>query len=290
MAAAEARSAASGPVDLQQALQVATDAARAAGALIVKTFNESKHVYHKGKVDLVTETDQQCEALIFKALRSAFPECSFIGEEGSAAQGYTSDLTDAPTWLVDPVDGTTNFVHRQPYVCVCIGLAVNKEVVVGVVLNPISDELFTAVRGGGAHRNGIPIHVTDTAEIGCALIATEVGVTRDVMTVAALFDRISRVAAATRGIRCLGSCALNLCGVAMGRLDAFYEIGFGGPWDVAAAALILEEAGGQLGDPAGGPFDIMGRRVLGANGHLRDQLAQIIAQAQTSPAEPQPRA
>lgn len=276
-----------GGVHLQEALKTATAAAEHAGELIVKAFDAPKDVQLKGKVDLVTETDKQCEAVIFKALREAFPQHAFIGEEGSAAQGFTSELTDAPTWLVDPVDGTTNFVHRQPYVCVCIALAVSKQVVVGVVYNPVTKEMFTALRGSGAFLNGQSITVSQESQLESALVATEVGVTRDAETVAALLDRISKVAAETRGIRCLGSCALNLCSVAMGRLDAFYEIGFGGPWDVAAASLVLEEAGGQIGDPAGGPFDLMARRVLGANGHLLSPLAQIIASAKCSKAEPQ---
>lgn len=275
-------------MDPDEALKVALAAAKAAGELISSAFNQPKSVQHKGKVDLVTETDKNCEELVFGKLREAFPEHAFIGEEGSAEQGFTSDLTDAPTWLVDPVDGTTNFVHRQPYVCVSIALAVERQVVVSVVHNPILGETFTAVRGRGAQLNGQPISVSEEADLGSALVATEVGVTRDPATVEAIFDRISKVAVATRSLRCLGSCALNLCSVAMGRLDAFYEIGFGGPWDVAAAALILEEAGGRVADPAGGKFSLHSRRVLGANGRLLEGVARIIAGAKCSAAEPQP--
>jgi hypothetical protein len=125
--------------------------------IILSNFNNSKTVEHKGKVDLVTETDKACESLIFEYLKTAFPSHQLIGEETSAIDG-TPELTDAPTWIVDPLDGTTNFVHRYPFVCVSIGLVVDKVPTVGVVFNPILDELFTAVKGRGAFLNGQHIY------------------------------------------------------------------------------------------------------------------------------------
>ncbi len=170
--------------------------------------------------------------------------------------------------------------------CVSIGLAINKELTVGVVYNPILDELYTAVRGGGAFLNNMPISVSGTSRLQAALVATEIGTTRDSETIAAIFDRISAVTAHVRSIRCNGSCALNLCSVASGRLDGFYEIGFGGPWDVAAAALIVSEAGGQMLDPSGSPFNVMARRVLAANPHIAHELTAILARCKVSQAEP----
>ncbi len=128
-------------------------------------------------------------------------------------------------------------MHSFPFVCVSIALIINKRVVVGVVHNPVLNETYTATRGGGARLNGAPISVSETAGLGSAVFATEVGTTRDAETVDAIFSRVRALTAATRGVRCCGSCAVNLCGVAMGRLDAFYEIGFGGCWDVAAGGL-----------------------------------------------------
>ncbi len=188
--------------------------------------------------------------------------------------------------LVCAVDGTTNFVHQYPFVCVSIGLAIRKQLVVGVVLNPILDELYTAVKGQGAFLNGKQIHASDTTELGHALFATEIGTTRDPETVAAIFDRISTLTRCTRSVRCSGSCALNLCSVACGRLDAFYEVNFGGCWDCAAGALVLQEAGGTVLDPTGGPFDVMARRVLGTNGHLGAKVAKVLAGCKFSSQEP----
>jgi inositol-phosphate phosphatase / L-galactose 1-phosphate phosphatase len=270
----------------QDYLRVAKEAALAAGAVIAKNFSAPKNVVHKGTVDLVTETDQQCEKLVYDIISAAFPDHKFIGEEESASQGFTASLTDAPTWMVDPLDGTTNFVHSYPFVCVCIGLVINQEVVVGVVYNPILNELFTACKGEGAFLNGTPIQVSNQSDLQKALVATEIGTTRDAETVEAVFDRVKNLTSVSQSVRCCGSCAMNLCGVACGRLDAFYEIGFGGCWDVAAAAVVLQEAGGQVLDPAGGPFDLMGRRVLGANAHLGRNVAAVLAASKLSSKEP----
>lgn len=160
------------------------------------------------------------------------------------------------------------------------------QVVVGVVYNPILEELFVASRGSGATCNGEPVSVSGETDLHKALVATEVGVTRDEETVAAIFDRVLHTVSASRSLRCCGSCAMNMVGVAMGRLDAFFEVGFGGPWDVAAASIIVEEAGGRVLDASGGPFDIMARRVLVGTPAVADRLAAVLAQCKTSEAEP----
>ncbi|CAI5464223.1 unnamed protein product [Closterium sp. Yama58-4] len=262
--------------ELREYLDVAVTAARMAGEVIRRSFNAPKDVQHKGKVDLVTETDKQCEALIMQHITAAYPSHKFIGEEESSVHG-TAGLSDDPTWMVDPLDGTTNFVHRYPFVCVSIGLAINKAVVVGVVFNPILNEMFTAMRGHGAMLNGEPIHASSQTHMGSALLATEIGTKRDVGTVAGLTGRIANLLFQVRSLRLSGSCALNLVGVACGRLDLFYEIGFGGPWDVAAGSLIVEEAGGLCFDPSGGPFDVMACRVAASNAHLKAPFVEALA-------------
>ncbi|KAG0497143.1 hypothetical protein HPP92_001834 [Vanilla planifolia] len=206
-------------------LAVAVDAAKNAGEVIRHGFYQTKHVEHKGQVDLVTETDKACEELIFTHLKKHFPSHKFIGEETSAAFG-TSELTDEPTWIVDPLDGTTNFVHGFPFVCVSIGLTIDKVPIVGVVYNPIIGELFTGVRGQGAFLNGKPIHASSQTELLKSLLATEVGTARDKSTVDATTNRINSLLYKVRSLRMDGSCALNLCGVACGRLDICYELGF----------------------------------------------------------------
>lgn len=273
--------------ELQPYLDVALAAAREAGAVIAAAWNAPKQIDTKsGDADLVTETDKKCEELILTRIRDAFPDHKFIGEEGSAAQGFTDELTDAPTWMVDPVDGTTNFVHRYPFSCVSIGLTIGKRPVVGVVFNPILDELYHATRGGGACLNSQPIRVSDTTELRRAVVATELGTRRDAGFMDACFDRMRALGSAARSLRCSGSCALNLCSVAMGRLDVFYELGLGGCWDLCAGVLVLEEAGGRVLDPTGGPFNLMSRRVLGANAHLAEAAAAILAGCKYDPQEP----
>ncbi|XP_049935129.1 inositol monophosphatase 3 isoform X2 [Nymphaea colorata] len=197
-------------------LIVAIEAAKGAGDVIRKGFYQSKHVEHKGQVDLVTETDKACEELIFNHLKKHFSDHKFIGEETSASLG-TVELTDDPTWIVDPLDGTTNFVHGFPFVCVSIGLTIGKIPTVGVIYNPIINELFTAVHGQGAFLNGNPIKASSQTELIKALLATEVGTKRDQVTVDATTNRINTLLFEVQSLRMSGSCALNLCGVACGR-------------------------------------------------------------------------
>eukprot|EP01018_Ginkgo_biloba_P029874 Gb_06984 [translate_table: standard] len=254
-------------------LSAAVEVAKRAGEMILKNFYLEKTVEHKGQVDLVTETDKACEELIFSFLKQTYPDHKFIGEETSAAYG-TAELTDAPTWIVDPVDGTTNFVHRFPFVCVSIGLTIGKIPTVGVVYNPIIGELFTGIQGRGAFLNGNPIKSSSQSEMGKALLAAEIGTKRDKETVDVTTSRINGLLFKVRSLRMTGSCALNLCGVACGRLDICYELGFGGPWDVAAGVLIIQEAGGCVFDPSGDEFNIMSQRVAASNGFLKQAFVE----------------
>ncbi|XP_022967030.1 inositol-phosphate phosphatase-like [Cucurbita maxima] len=262
-------------VSLEEFLGTAVDAAKKAGEVIRKGFYQTKHIEHKGQVDLVTETDKACEDLIFNYLKDHYPSHKFIGEETTAAFGHT-ELTDEPTWIVDPLDGTTNFVHGFPFVCVSIGLTIGKVPTVGVVYNPIIDELFTGIRGKGAFLNGRPIKVSSQDELLKSLLVSEVGTKRDKSTVDATTDRINRLLLKVRSIRMSGSCALNLCGVACGRIDLFFETGFGGPWDVAAGAVIVTEAGGLVFDPSGNDFDITSQRVAASNPVVKDAFVEAL--------------
>ncbi|KAL4585363.1 hypothetical protein LXL04_009982 [Taraxacum kok-saghyz] len=286
---------ASGIDSLDEFLNVAVDVAKKAGELnsnliayfvwfclnqvIRKAFYQTKHVEHKGSVDLVTETDKSCEDLIFNHLKQHFPSHKFIGEETTAANGVTQ-LTDEPTWIVDPLDGTTNFVHGFPFVCVSIGLTIRKVPTVGVVYNPIMDELFTAIDGKGAFLNGNPIKVSSQSELVTSLLATEqAGTKRDKATLDATTNRINSLLYKVRSIRMGGSCALGLCGVACGRIDLFYELGFGGPWDVAAGAVIVKEAGGLIFDPSGNDFDITAQRIAASNPQVKDAFVEALQQS-----------
>lgn len=174
-------------------LSTAVEAAKLAGEIISENFYlQTKVVEHKGEVDLVTETDKACEKIIFQHLKQIYPDHEFIGEETSAVNG-TCDLTEAPTWIIDPLDGTTNFVHRFPFVCVSIGLTIGKIPTVGVVYNPILDELFTAIRGRGSFLNSSPISSSSQSEMIKALLATGFGTKRDKPTVDANTDRFKEM-------------------------------------------------------------------------------------------------
>jgi len=256
--------------DFTAFLKTAVEAAKLAGEIISKNFHlQTKAVEYKGQVDLVTETDKACEEIIFQHLKQIYPDHQFIGEETSAVCG-TADLTNAPTWIIDPLDGTTNFVHRFPFVCVSIGLTIGKIPTVGVVYNPILGELFTAIRGRGSFLNASPIRSSSQSEMIKALLATGFGTKRDKPTVDANTDRLKGLLFKVRSVRMTGSCALNLCGVASGRLDLFYSLGYGGIWDVAAGVLIVQEAGGCVFDPSGDDFNITSRRVAATNAHLKE--------------------
>lgn len=224
--------------------------------------------------DIVTETDAACEALVLGRIRAAYPTHTIIAEE-SHVGAY--DLSDAPTWFVDPVDGTTNFVHGFPFTCVSIALHIQRQPVVAVVFNPVLDELFTATRGGGAylHTSGDAeprrLAVSTCAELQRALVLTEFGYDRTPDGVAEMLRRIQcLLLARVQGMRSMGSCALNMCSVAAGRLDLYYEgrndkIG-PKPWDSAAAMLIVAEAGGVTADPdSGAALDFTSGRVLATN-------------------------
>jgi len=244
-------------------------------------------------------------------LRSAFPDHAFVGEEEASEAkskglpvpkvskvGDDGRLNLTPTWCVDPLDGTTNFVHGWPFVCVSVGLVVRGYPVLGVVLNPIMGELFVGVVGRGATVTKVvgegesektTIRVSGENDLSRALVGTEIGVSEDPSVVDAIFGRAKALTSRARSLRCGGSCALGLCGVASGRLDAFYEIGFGGVWDCAAGAAVLLEAGGTLLDPAGCDFDVDARRVLGAASvEVAKAAARVLSEVELGPGEPQP--
>lgn len=242
-------------------LAVAVEAARRAGAIIREGLRAPLHIEYKGAAanDPVTDVDKRCEAAIVEMIRARFPSHRILAEEGATGG-------DDPRWrwLIDPLDGTVNYAHRLPFCCVSIAVEQDSEVVAGVVYNPLAQELFVAERGRGAALNGEPIHVSDTEELRRALITSASGSWE---AVGRRFDRARALAPHTQGLRDLGSAALELCYVAAGRID-----GMGGStlnaWDVAAGALMVREAGGQVTDPYGDPFAVEGKYVVVSNGRL----------------------
>lgn len=259
---------------LRELLELARGLALRAGAIQRERFESDLTVDTKSAtIDLVTEVDRACEALIVEGIQTARPEDAILAEEG-----HGSDRADALTrWIIDPLDGTTNFAHGFPRFCVSIGIERAGQRAVGVVYDPLLDECFEAVRGEGAWLGGRRLAVSREAELGRALVATGFAydVHRSTDDNLASFRNVVKTA---RGIRRDGSAALDLCYVAAGRLDAYWELKLH-PWDVAAGFLLVEEAGGRVTDFRAGPADRSGREVLSSNGPLHEALrAQLVTE------------
>ncbi|XP_050182154.1 LOW QUALITY PROTEIN: inositol monophosphatase 2 [Myiozetetes cayanensis] len=259
----------------QECAEVAVQLARRAGQIIRKALTEEKQVSTKtSAADLVTETDHFVENLIISVLKEKFPSHRFIAEESTAA-GSKCVLTDSPTWIIDPVDGTCNFVHRFPTVAVSIGFAVNKELEFGVIYHCTEERLYTGRRGQGAFCNDKRLQVSKETDISKALILTEIGPKRDPATLKLFLGNIERLLKArAHGVRVIGSSTLALCHLASGAADAYYQFGLH-CWDLAAATVIIREAGGTVIDTSGGPLDLMSCRVIAAGTR---EMAMFIAQ------------
>jgi myo-inositol-1(or 4)-monophosphatase len=252
-------------------LAVAIEAALAAGRLQLQYFRRDLQIQKKGVIDLVTEADLAVEQDIRDRVERHFPSHVFLGEEAA----HSAPASDSPfRWIVDPIDGTTNFVHGLPLFCVSIALQIEGRVELGVVYSPVGDELFTAERGEGARLNGVRIHVTREASMIDALLVTGFPPQATDMRgeqLAIFGELMSRA----RAVRRLGSAALDLAYVAAGRFDAFWERSLHA-WDVAAGTLLVEEAGGRVTSFGGGSFDPFGGQILASNGALHSELVDIL--------------
>jgi myo-inositol-1(or 4)-monophosphatase len=255
---------------LDECARTAVTIAREAGAILRERFGEPHDVRFKGTIDMVTEADQASEELIVSRLRTAFPEHGLLAEEGSHAESASSPYR----WVIDPLDGTTNFAHGLPNFAVSIGLEEAGVPVVGVVYDPMRDELFSAVQGGGARLNGEPIAVSTTDQLIRSLLVT--GFSYDFAVRGRQAETWRDFLTRVQAIRQTGSAALNLCYIAAGRLDGYWERGIL-PWDVAAGALMVTEAGGTVTDMRGGAFHADDRAVLASNGLLHNQLLGVLA-------------
>ncbi|ELP88118.1 inositol monophosphatase, putative [Entamoeba invadens IP1] len=237
----------------------------------VKTFTNKSCA-----IDWVTETDKGVEKYLIGSLHEAFPTHLFVGEETASTH---KTLTDEPTWIIDPVDGTTNFVHGIPMCCTSVALAINKHVVLAIVYNPIQEELFTALRGRGAFMNGKRIHVSHTSEIGQAIIGTNPGYHREKEHVdKMLYNMNQLLERGVAGIKMIGNAAMDISYVACGRTDCFYEK-FLCVWDYAAASLIVEEAGGVCKTRDGiNPLLLEKEMVVFGNPLIAPQVFSLIKQ------------
>jgi len=245
---------------LTRELEVAVAAAEAASEVLRGGFGGRLDVQYKEYAELVTEVDENADQKIKEVIREVFPEHGMLTEEGGELEGES----DA-RWIVDPLDGTTNYVHGVPFFCTSIALERNGEVVLGVVHDPMANETYAAERGEGVTLNGEPITVSETDELEQALLGTSYP--DDPKEIPGGLDLFERYTNLVRGMRRLGSGALDLCYVAAGRLDGCYEQGFSA-WDVAAGVLILREAGGEATDYQGGELDFEDKGLVASNGVL----------------------
>jgi myo-inositol-1(or 4)-monophosphatase len=255
--------------DIVRFLGVAWDAANAAGEIIRRSWQQPKIIDYKGAIDLVTTTDRETEHKIVEIIRGNFADHAILAEEETDLRGNDKDYR----WIVDPLDGTTNFAHSYPNFCVSVALECTGEVILGLVYDPLRGECFKAVKGEGATLNGSPIRTSGVRELDKALLAT--GFPYDRREKADFYLSFFK-AFLTRcqGIRRSGSAALDLCYLACGRLDGFWELKLK-PWDTAAASLIVSEAGGKLSDFSGNSFSIWANETLASNDIIHNEMAEI---------------
>ncbi|MEE9554903.1 MAG: inositol monophosphatase family protein [candidate division Zixibacteria bacterium] len=256
---------------MSEFLIIAEQAAREAGRLVLEMRKSELLVEKKGKVDLVTEADRRSEQLIRKIIETNFPNHSFKAEEGTEAQGDSEYL-----WLVDPLDGTTNYAHGLPVYCVSLGLLKGKEIIAGCIYNPNLDECFTAEAGKGAFLNGKQIHVSKTESLDDSLLAT--GFPYDIRETDD--DNLKEFTAfykKARAVRRAGAAALDLAYVACGRFDGFWEFKLS-PWDIAAGILLVEEARGKATSYSGDRYDIYKGELVASNGLIHDGMVGILGE------------
>jgi len=249
-------------------LQTAIEAARRAGQLIAERYPMQREVSRKGYRDLVTETDIAAEEVILNLIRERFPDHATLSEEtagGEIGEGYT--------WVIDPVDGTSNYTHRLPIFSVSVALLHRGRPLIGVVYDPMRDHLFVGKRGSGATLNSKPLRISAISQLHEALIGFDWA--RDEEKRNHLLSRLQRVAPLCHTVRALGSAALGLTYVAAGWLDGYFHLALH-PWDAAAAMLLITEAGGRCTSFDGEPFDVSDARCVATNGRILEALLHAL--------------
>lgn len=263
---------------VEDRLAAAVDAAHAAGSILRDGLHRTHTVRTKtADTDLLTEVDIEAEQAVLGILRGRFPEDGILAEESGQQPGAHG------IWIIDPLDGTTNYAHGIPFFSVAIAFSDPTGVRLGVVYDPVRDELFQASAGGGAELNGQPLSVSDTPDLNRSLLTT--GFPYDVRTTQANnLDNYAALALQTQGVRRLGSAALDLSYVAAGRFDGYWEVK-SYPWDVAAGLVLVKEAGGQVTETSGGPIPAFdgagGVSVLATNGRIHQAMLAALTQGET---------
>jgi myo-inositol-1(or 4)-monophosphatase len=251
-------------------LTMATEVARTAGDLLRTYAKRGFRITHKNPIDLVTDADHAVEQCIIEHIRAQFPTHRILAEE----RGSDTLSASRYRWVIDPLDGTTNFAHGYPVYTISIGVEHEGRGLIGVVYDPTRDELFTAQAGGGAHLNGQPITVSSTEQLDQALLVTGFAYNiRD--TLNNNLNHFARFVLRAQGLRRTGSAALDLCYVAAGRFDGFWEVKLS-PWDMAGGVVILREAGGTVTDFKGKTHSIHQPELVASNGRIHEAMLAIL--------------
>jgi myo-inositol-1(or 4)-monophosphatase len=256
-------------MDFEYHMQVAVAAAEKSARILRKRFGNISRIHKKAAQEIVTEADTESEKEIIAVIRSHFPEHEILSEEAGLKKG-AADFK----WIIDPLDGTVNFAHQVPIFCISIALAFQGDMVLGIILDPLKEELFSAIKGRGACLNGQPIHVSAVETISDSLLVTGFA-----YNVGEIFEpvitRYGNCLRVAQGMRRLGAAALDLCYVACGRFEGFWEQHLK-PWDTAAGALIVAEAGGKVTTFANQPYNIDDLEILASNGHIHGEMLSLL--------------
>lgn len=257
-------------VDMERFLDFSISLAKNCGKIISKSFRKTHFIKYKGPTDIVTDVDIASQHLAVESIRKAFPRHSILAEEDDTDISYGTGFK----WIIDPLDGTTNYAHGIPVFCFAIALEIDSKIVLGCAYNPVLDELFYATEGGGAYFNGKKINVSKNNCLKKSLLST--GFPYDKNTNPDNnFDHFRDVSVVIRGIRRLGSAVMDLCYTAAGFLDGYWELNLH-PWDMAPGYIMVKEAGGIVSDFCGKPFNIYNRRILASNGIIHEEMSRIL--------------
>lgn len=259
---------------MDKLLAVAKEAAHAAGAIQKEKRGRIESIEYKGAINLVTEVDLACEKTIIEMIKKNFPDHEILAEESGLSRGGSRTAQNGYKWIIDPLDGTTNYAHGYPCYAVSIGIEQNSLIQAGVIYDPSLDEMFETVRGQGAFLNGERIHVSKTDTIKRSLLAT--GFAYDVQEVEDNnLDHFANFILTSQAVRRDGAAAIDLAYVACGRYDAFWELSLW-PWDVAAGSLLVEEAGGQMSLFDGSELDIYAKQIVASNGIIHSEMINVL--------------
>ena len=255
----------------QDFLKIAEAACRRSGEIQREGLKRDLNIVHKGEINLVTDVDHACEKEIVGLIQGTYPQHDILAEEGS---GVRKD--SEYKWIIDPLDGTTNYTHGYPLFCTSIALEYRGEIVVGAVYEPSLDEMFLAEKGGGATCNGTTLRVSEVDKVSHALLCT--GFAYNIKETANNnLNHFRNFLLRAQAVRRDGVAAVDLCYVAMGRFDGFWELNLF-PWDMAAGVLILREAGGKITTFSGSSFDIYQKDILATNGRVHGEMVEILSQ------------